>query len=105
MTITKYYESSYISFIGVASKNGSSITGKWSVYTNTHYGAFSLTSTKKIWNYKGTTTTEKFIGNKTENIEFFLMLTSKNTVEGYGNDSEGKYSWTGTIHSDGNANL
>ena len=33
------------------------------------------------------------------------MLTSKNTVEGNGNDSEGKYSWIGTIHSDGNANL
>lgn len=82
MTITKYYESNYISFIGVVSKHGSSITGKWSVYPGTYYGAFSLTSTKKIWNYKGTTTIERFIGNKTDNIEFVLMLTSKNTVEG-----------------------
>ena len=82
MTITLYYESSYISFIGFTSKNGSSITGKLSVYPGTYYGVFSLTSAKKIWNYKGTTTIERFIGNKTDNIEFVLMLTSKNTVEG-----------------------
>ena len=53
MTITIYYESSYISFIGVYSKTDYLITGKWSVYHGTYYGVFSLTNTKKIYNYKG----------------------------------------------------
>ena len=43
VTLTKYYQDSYIEFSG--SYSGSSIKGKWSVYPGLYYSGFTLTNT------------------------------------------------------------